>query len=242
MKNGQRYQISWNIWIVVNRKNYIVYGPGRTGSHWVESILSDLYGYGATGWTPLNNHDVKLLPSNWIYHTNTFDSLQNIFQEVRDSATLIYCNRKNYFDAVVSLYTARATDEWNKYTDKIIQPFTIDIDEFNDLLISYHQRHHDFNHMVHKEVHIGSNSVGNRCFGPRYSKIITIEYEDLVNASVPEKFVAECLQIPYTETRKWAQQDNPKSARNYKDLILNWNELVAAQHVCSIIGHRSVDY
>ena len=224
MKSGQRYQISWNIWIVVNRKNYIVYGPGRTGSHWVESILTDLLGHGGTGWSVKDNDDVRLLPGNWIYHTNTIDLLRNIHKEVSDSVTLIYCNRKNYFDVVVSLCMARATNEWYQYTDKIIQPFTIDVIEFNNILTSYYARHEDFNHMIQETVYPEV----------RYSKIITIEYEDLVNADIPEKYVAACLQIPYTETLKWAQKTNVKTTRNYKDLILNWNELVAA--------HGQVDY
>ena len=85
-----------------NRKNYIVYGPGRTGSHWVEAILSDLYGQGGTGWSATGNSDVRLLPDRWVYHTNELESLRHIHPEVRNSVTLIYCNRKNYFDTTIS--------------------------------------------------------------------------------------------------------------------------------------------
>ncbi len=203
-------------------KNFIVYGPGRTGSHWVESILSDLYGQGDSGFRAGGNLDVKLMPDRWIYHTNSLERLREVQLEVRKSVTLIYCNRKNYFDAIMSLYICYRTGEWYDYTDNLIHPFTIDVTEFNNRLTGYYSRHAEFNQLTQEELH--DDLKGHT--GVRYPKIITIEYEDLVNSEIPEKYIAERLGLEYEKTQCWSQVGSKKNPRNYKDLILNWDELL----------------
>jgi hypothetical protein len=59
---------------------------------------------------------------------------------------------------------------------------------------------------------------------PRYNSVIRIDYNSLVAAAVPEKYVADQLGIDYTVNSEYTHQ-SIKNPRNYKDLILNWEEL-----------------
>ena len=184
-------------------KNFVIYGPGRTGSHWVESIL-----IGLLAPTSFRYSDCSLLPGGWIYHTNRIDKLLDMPREIRDSVTLVVCNRSNYFDAAVSYVVAKHTDEWFVYTDKPVAPFNVDPDDFINLLHGLY----DAFQLVDSEVI------------PRYNRVIRIDYNSLVAAAVPEKYVADQLGIDYTVNSEYTYQ-SVKNPRNYKDLILNWEDL-----------------
>jgi hypothetical protein len=188
---------------VVQRKNFVVYGPGRTGSHWVESIL-----IGLLAPTSLRYSDCSLLPGGWIYHTNRIDKLLAMPREIRDSVTLVVCNRSNYFDAAVSYVVAKHTNEFFVYTDTLVAPFNVDPDDFTNLLHGLHTTHQ----LVDSEVI------------PSYNRVIRIDYNSLVAAAIPEKYVADQLGIDYTVNSEYTHQ-SVKNPRNYKDLILNWEDL-----------------
>ena len=184
-------------------KNFIVYGPGRTGSHWVESIL-----IGLLAPTSLRYLSCSLLPDGWIYHTNHWNELLGMPREIRDSVTLVVCNRSNYFDAAVSYVVAKHTNEFFVYTDTPVAPFNVDPDDFTNLLYGLY----DAFQLVDSEVI------------PRYNSVIHIDYNSLVAAAVPEKYVADQLDIDYTVNSEYTHQ-SIKNPRNYKELILNWEEL-----------------
>jgi hypothetical protein len=188
---------------VVQRKNFVVYGPGRTGSHWVESIL-----IGLLAPTSFRYSDCSLLPGGWIYHTNRIDKLLAMPREIRDSVTLVVCNRSNYFDAAVSYVVAKHTNEFFVYTDTLVAPFNVDPDDFTNLLHGLHTTHQ----LVDSEVI------------PSYNRVIRIDYNSLVAAAIPEKYVADQLGIDYTVNSEYTHQ-SVKNPRNYKDLILNWEDL-----------------
>jgi hypothetical protein len=59
---------------------------------------------------------------------------------------------------------------------------------------------------------------------PRYNSVIRIDYNSLVAAAVPEKYVADQLGINYVTNLEY-HNNSIKNPRNYKDLILNWEEL-----------------
>jgi hypothetical protein len=188
---------------VVQRKNFVVYGPGRTGSHWVESIL-----IGLLAPTSFRYSDCSLLPGGWIYHTNRIDKLLAMPREIRDSVTLVVCNRSNYFDAAVSYVVAKHTNEFFVYTDTLVAPFNVDPDDFTNLLHGLHTTHQ----LVDSEVI------------PSYNRVIRIDYNSLVAAAIPEKYVADQLGIDYTVNSEYTHK-SVKNPRNYKDLILNWEDL-----------------
>ena len=185
------------------RKNFVVYGHGRTGSHWVESIL-----IGLLAPTSFRYSNCSLLPGSWIYHTNHIDELLAIPREIRDSVTLVICDRSNYFDAAVSYFVAKHTNEFFVYTDTPVAPFNVDPDDFTNSLCGQH--------LTYQRVDFAVI--------PRYNSVIRIEYNSLVAAAVPEKYVADQLGIDYTLNSEYTHQ-SVKNPRNYKDLILNWKEL-----------------
>lgn len=184
-------------------KNFVIYGPGRTGSHWVESIL-----IGLLAPTSFRYANCSLLPGGWIYHTNNIDELLAMPREIRDSVTLIVCNRSSYFDAAVSYVVAKHTNEFFVYTDTPVPQFNVDPDDFTNLLHGLHITYQ----LVDSEVM------------PMYNSMIRIDYNSLVAAAVPEKYVADQLGIDYTVNSEYTHQ-SIKNPRNYKDLILNWEEL-----------------
>ena len=184
-------------------KNFVIYGPARTGSHWVESNL-----IGLLAPTSFRYSNCSLLPDGWIYHTNHIDELLAVPREIRNSVTLVICDRSNYFDAAVSYFVAKHTNEFFVYTDAPVAPFNVDPDDFTNLLHGLHVTYR----LIDSEVI------------PRYNSVIHIDYNSLVAAAVPEKYVADQLGIDYTINSEYTHQ-SVKNPRNYKDLILNWQDL-----------------
>jgi hypothetical protein len=187
------------------KNNFVVFGPGgRCGSHWVETLLKNLLGVWCTydSFTPT--------PTGWIYHTNREEDLLEMPSEIRDSVTLVYCVRKNYFDVAVSKMMAEISDEWFHYTNKTIEPFVADTARFKWLI-------DDLQSLETKRV--PENIL------PLFNNPITIVFDNLIKAEIPEKYVADQLGIDYVVDDKHCQPSY-KNTRNYKDLILNWDELV----------------
>ena len=129
-------------------------------------------------------------------------------REIRDSVTLVVCDRSNYFDAAVSYVVAKHTNEFFTYTDTPVAPFNVDPNDFTNSLCGQH--------LTYQRVDFAVI--------PRYNSVIRIEYNSLVAAAVPEKYVADQLGIDYTLNSEYTHQ-SVKNPRNYKDLILNWKEL-----------------
>ena len=197
MKNGPIYQINYSTLTVEQYKNFVIYGPGRTGSHWVESIL-----IGLLSPTSFRYSNCTLLPGSWIYHTNQIDELLKMPREIKDSVTLVVCARSNYFDAAVSYIVAKHTNEFFIYTDTPVAPINVDPDDFTKSLDGMRRN----TWIVNSEVM------------PKYNNAIRIDYNSLVAAAVPEKYVADQLGIDYTVNSKYTHQ-SIKNPRNYKELI-----------------------
>ena len=186
-------------------KNAVIFGVGRCGSHWVESIMIDLLGGDARG-----HNDIQMMPHGWILHTHDIDYLLRYPQAVREKTMLISCYRENKFDQTISYLVAQKTNEWFIYSDKQIAPFTIDPSEFKAELVGIASENEDYCQL-----------------STLWPNFFEIKYEDLVNSEIPEKYVAKCLGIKYKKTQGWSQQGSRKNPRNYQNLVLNWNELVA---------------
>ena len=187
-------------------KNAVIFSLGRCGSHWVTSIMIDLLGGISRG-----HNDIQMMPHGWILHTHDIDYLLLRYpQEIREETMLIACYRENKFDWLISHYVAQQTNEWYVYSDKQIAPFTINPIEFEAKIVdtTYENENH------------GQLST-------LWPNFFEIKYEDLVNSEIPEKYVAKCLGLEYKKTQGWSQQGSRKNPRNYQNLVLNWNELVA---------------
>jgi hypothetical protein len=185
-------------------KNAVIFGVGRCGSHWVESIMIDLL-----GGIGRSNNNVQLMPHGWILHTHELIELTKFPKEVRESTMLILCSRENKFDQSISYHVAQKTNEWFVYSDEQIAPFTIDPVAFEGTLTSV------LTHSYPDDLLT------------LWPNLINIKYEDLADSEIPEKYVAKCLGIKYKKTQGWSQQGSRKNPRNYQNLVLNWNELVA---------------
>jgi predicted phosphatase len=190
-----------------SHKNFVVFGPnGRCGSHWVESILQNFYGA-----TLVPPGPFSASPTGWIYHTNGMHDLAEMPREIRNSATLVYCYRKNYFDAAISFSVAEITGEWHHYTSKTVEPFIINCDKFTQFINTLHD---------HTTKIIPEKIL------PLFDRVIHIDFDSLVSAVIPEKYVADQLDIDYVANENYCRTDKNKNTRNYKELVLNWDELV----------------
>jgi len=196
--------------------NFVVFGPGgRCGSHWVETLLKNILGVTHTmlgSFTPLT--------TGWIYHTNGEADLLDMSSELRNSITLVYCVRKNYFDVAISFLVAENTGEWYHYTDKTVEPFVVDTVRFRNLI-------NDLHYMRTKQVP--------KDILPLFTNSVTIDYDQLISSAIPEKYIADQLGMNSDANNYGQPGPTPsnKNLRNYKDLILNWDELVDIYKVFS---------
>jgi hypothetical protein len=183
-----------------------VFGPaGRCGSHWVESLLKNLLGVWHTvgPFTPTS--------TGWIYHTNGTKEILGMPSELINSITLIYCVRKNHFDVAISFFVAEITGEWFDYTNKTVEPFVVDTVRFRTLI----------NDLYYKQtIEVPQDIL------PLFDNLITIDFEKLVSSAIPEKYLADQLGIDYDANKNYYRTDKNKNIRNYKELVLNWDELV----------------
>ena len=199
------------------QNNFIVFGPaGRCGSHWVETLLKNLFGVWHTigPFTPLQN--------GWIYHTNSTTDLMEMPSEIRNSARLIYCVRRKYFDVAISFLMAENTDEWHTYTSKTVEPFVADTVNFQTLINNLHYM---------QTVEIPEDIF------PLFNNPITIDFDSLGGAAIPEKYIADQLSMDYDTNKNYCQPDSAISninTRNYKDFILNYDELIDIYKTFSI--------
>ena len=203
------------------QNNFVVFGPGgRCGSHWVETLLKNLFDvtYTVRNFTPLL--------SGWIYHTNDMPDILSMPSEIKNSVTLVYCVRKNIFDVAISFLVAENTDEWYFYTSKTVEPFVVDTVRFQKLIKDLYYL---------QTVEIPNNIL------PLFTDYVTIDYDRLISSAIPEKYIADQLGIDYDANKNYGQPGSASSAkntRNYKDLILNWDELVDIYKTFSWSSHK----
>jgi LPS sulfotransferase NodH len=201
-------------------KNFIVFGPaGRCGSHWVETTLKNIVGASHT------IGSFTMLSTGWIYHTNEKTDLIEMPSESRNSATLVYCVRKNHFDVAISFLVAEITNEWNAYTSKTVEPFVVDTVRFKKFIKNLH---------YYQTKEIPEDIL------PLFTDYVTIDYDRLISSAIPEKYIADQLGIDYNANKNYGQPGSApsnKNTRNYKDLILNWDELVDIYKVFSADYH-----
>lgn len=201
----------------LQNSNFIVFGPGgRCGSHWVCTLIKNIF----TPAIQLAEH--TFFATGWIFHTNGLTDLLEMPSELRNSTTLIYCVRHNYFDTVISFLVAEITNEWHLYTSKSVEPFVVDPVRFQTLIDDLQYYH----------------TTIKRNILPLFNNLITIEFDTLINSDIPLKYVADQLGIDHDRNY---QQSNSilsnKNTRNYKELILNWTELVTIYEIFLMKRH-----
>ncbi len=187
---------------------YVIYSPGRTGSHIILEMLTgpigtkgglaDAYAI----WLPANKEKYQ----QGIKDQNTVIHLHNLI-EIRDldksTVTLILSLRRDIFAQLMSMCVALLVDEWSgkDYSNKIVEPLVFDKAEFIELV----------NNLMWASNLILSG----------YKKVVTIYYEDLIDKGA--KFVADKLDLRYNKLQ--VGHVHQPSPYRYKDIILNWEEL-----------------
>jgi len=185
-------------------KNIIIFGPGRTGSHWLEKIIIDLCGGGKT------IGEITLLPTRWIMHTHDMVDLINTRPALRESCVLVNSLRRSHFDRAISNIVSDKTKEYFSYTSKPVDPFAVSVSDFETAYRFAEIQQLQFNKFMRY----------------RYSNIVDMYYEDLIASSTVEEYVASRLGIPYVATSREEQSNSFKNPRDYQQLIVNWTELV----------------
>ena len=191
-----------------DKKNIIILSSGRSGSHWVESIVLDLCG-GQNYAKRID--DITLLPDMWLVHTHNFSFFDGpTLTNFEKSCILVYVRRKDYFARAVSQVVAEHTMEWFNYSDKPVVPFSVDRDKW---VTAYHAGPH-LDQRFDAELR------------PLYSHVVDIWYEDLCGASNAEEFIAGKLGFTYAKNDGYHQSAAKPNTRNYKDIIINWSDLL----------------
>jgi hypothetical protein len=196
-----------------DREIYIIFSPGRTGSH---IILEAMSGIGNVPgglcnatcyWHPNNPtlYESYSTADNIVIHTHILQDALTKLNIARKDATLILSYRRNIFEQVMSMLVAQVTNEWSgkNYSDKFISPVSISQDKFNKVLVNL------------------QNQLAINVQHDQYKKVITIYYEDLVVDAA--EHIASKLNIKYDITQ--VGTIHRKSPYHYKDWILNWQEL-----------------
>lgn len=197
----------------MNRQVYLIYSPGRTGSH---IILESIAGIGTSPgglchaqcyWYPNN-------PTPWNqYHSDKNMAIQthNLAHAVNDlqllpqNTVLILSKRKDKFAQIMSTLTAEITQEWNgkDYSDKPARPQSVTKEKFKNLHRVYHSWPGHIDHLA------------------EYQKVVSIYYEDLVEQGPIH--IARSLDVDCDLDR--LGHVNRPSPYSYKDWISNWREL-----------------
>ena len=194
---------------------YIVAGGGRTGSHWVEQVISFVTDY------PLHFEHPKPDDRNcMVYHTNNIKDLVALPDNIKASGCLVFTKRKDLFAQSISLAVAQHSDEWFFYSNRDIPKFEIDTQKFCDMVRLNESWNNDFNEQVR----------------PLFSTVVDIEFEDLVsNHDCVEDYVSQKIGVQNTQgSALWDLNRNP---RIYHEIITNWNDLVETYQNLDVSAH-----
>jgi hypothetical protein len=189
------------------RNVYVIYGIGRTGSHFIQDILA--HGNKLGGLTnsrsfhyPIHLNEIKNCNENIVIHSHQKDVFDNI-NVPHEQITAILSKRHNEFDRIMSYFVAKNSDEWVDYSNNFNKKFEIP-------LINFYQYIKKINN---KEFYNLNYNLKEK---------IEIYYEDLeINGIL---HIANKLNISYNEKiHKCIVR--PKSPYHYKNHITNWNQL-----------------
>lgn len=194
------------------RKTYVIFTPGRTGSHIILEALSGIVNNpgglcnAQCYWYPNNSRPYESYhkDQNIVIHTHDLHlALKNLEIDPQHTV-LILSDRKDKFAQTMSLLVAEITNEWNgkDYTDKPADPISVSEKKFLSILRSF-------------------------CSWPggnfdNFEKVVTIYYEDILDFGLVH--VANTLGIVYDENL--VGNINRPCPHNYKNWISNWQELL----------------
>jgi hypothetical protein len=202
---------------------YIVFGPGRTGSLLLTSILAPDNSPQSASQQIVGgviNGVARMEPSkelfdntykdfkNIVIHTHYIDSLVNRLGIDPSEWNLIISNRRNRFNQLMSFEITAITKEYYPYTDKLITPFTVDTKKFR---------------VDYESMCLWPQLEEKRWMTMPWKSKIQIDFEDLVGQEDMVQFVADKLGLEKPSHCNYELSQS--SPRKYKDYVLNWEEL-----------------
>ena len=207
---------------------YIVFGPGRTGSLLLTSIIapddssapteSQLVGgviNGVARVEPTKESFDQVYKdfNNIALHTHFIDSMVNRLEIDPSEWNLIVSDRRNRFNQLMSFYISAVTKEYYPYTDQIIEPFLIDTEKFRSEYVMMKAWPYPY------KDHI----VENKWMTMPWKSKIRIDFEELVEQKDMVQYVADRLGLLKPDYYEY--ELSKASTRKYKDYVLNWEEL-----------------
>lgn len=197
--------------------NYVIYTPGRTGSHIILEVLTSGIEHVVGGlcncepyWhtTSTGTYDVD---RHRVIHTHDLEVVDQLNLSRADTV-LILSQRHNKFASIMSMELAHNTGEYHglTYSAKHVAPITVDIVHFIHLSKKWQQWPGIIAHQ------------------DQYKKIVSIDYEDIVNQSNPVRYIADKVGVEYCDQVQC--NVTPKNPRQYQDYITNWVELKEIYH------------
>ena len=207
---------------------YIVFGNGRTGSLLLTSIMAPNEGAIPLEQRPVGGviNGVSMVDprrarynktvdyfDNVVIHTHYIDKMVERLGINPEEWNLIISDRKNRFNQMMSFCMSSVTGEYYPYTDRVIEPFVVDVEKFC----------RDYPLIQSWPYSLGKHKVKNKWLSMPWKSKIKIDFEDLVIQKDIPQFVADRLGLG--KPAYYGYQITQPSPRSYKDYILNWEEL-----------------
>jgi hypothetical protein len=192
----------------MNKNTYVILTTARTGSHMIFEMLSGTKNTrggmaDAIGcWYPSNPDIIEKSfgKLNLVIHTHCID-----------------------FVSQLNLDPAQITVILSRRKDAFLQAMSINVS-----VITKESRGKDYSHKTPLPQHVDKvnffktiKRFKNCPLLPKYKKIVTVYYEDLVEQGAPH--LANVLGIDYKDSMVGKVFD--KSPYSYKDWVLNWEDL-----------------
>lgn len=181
---------------------YAVTAPPRSGSHWMCDLISRIVDM------PLINDDIEQwLTKDSVLHTHEIHKF--VGTKLPQHCLVIAAQRKNVFDACISLEVAQRTNEWYYYSDLPVNPFDIDPDYFAKEIQRYQEFQNSFIEMLQQHN----------------IPYVTCIYENLLASRDRYEYIADLIgyQQPVDPEKKDVVEN--RNTRDYKKIITNYDQL-----------------
>lgn len=187
---------------------YVIYSPGRTGSHIIlEALAGPPNKKGGLCntipyWHPRDSGSFNC-NSHHVIHTHNLNVITELNLDPT-TVTLILSRRRDIFSQTISWFVAEIAKEWNgkDYTNKTLVPVNIDAIKFVNLFERY-------------------KSWPDQLSVDQFKKVVTIYYEDIIEHGLDH--IVTSLELVDINTQPGVI--NQKSPYHYTQCILNWQEL-----------------
>lgn len=168
---------------------YVVFTTGRTGSQLISLNITKYFNI------PMYNNGFDANISSGVVHShNPFYTPNN-----KNEAVAILSCRRNLFDSIISAFVADRTNEFVKYSNKVVEPFYIKPIDF--------EHRYNFERVYYKLINCQN-----------FSKVIYIYYEDMM---ADPKHLFSQLGIDANINLSVIK----KSPYRNQDLILNFDKI-----------------